>query len=129
MSALNKQVGGGHYSDMAIQPIEFITANNIPYREGNVLKYVCRHASKNGLEDIEKAIHYLEMIRDEYQEEGDGEWGDWVSIENVDQFSCSKECQISFEDGDVITYRNVSPMAKDTAWVIRPIKYRVKNSG
>lgn len=53
---------------MNIQPITFIVENNIPYREGNALKYICRHAHKNGIEDINKAIHYLEMIRDEYKE-------------------------------------------------------------
>jgi len=62
MSALDKQPGGSHYKDMAIQPIEFITANNLEYRVGNVIKYACRHQNKNGREDIEKAIHYLEMI-------------------------------------------------------------------
>lgn len=64
MSALNKQEGGSHYKDMTIQPVEFITKNNIPFLEGNVIKYVCRHASKNGKQDIEKAIHYLELIKE-----------------------------------------------------------------
>lgn len=60
-----KQVGGNHY-DMPIQPIQFIVKNKLGYREGNVIKYVCRHAKKNGAEDIKKAIHYLEMILEEY---------------------------------------------------------------
>ena len=64
MSALNKQEGGSHYKDMVIQPVEFITKNQIPFLEGNVIKYVCRHASKNGKQDIEKAIHYLELIKE-----------------------------------------------------------------
>lgn len=64
MSALDKQEGGSHYKDMAIQPVEFITQNNIPFLEGNVIKYVCRHASKNGKQDIEKAIHYLELLKE-----------------------------------------------------------------
>jgi hypothetical protein len=64
MSALNKQEGGSHYKDMVIQPVEFITKNNISFLEGNVIKYVCRHASKNGKQDIEKAIHYLELIKE-----------------------------------------------------------------
>lgn len=62
MSALDKQVGGSHYKDMAIQPVEFITANNIGFLEGNIIKYACRHASKNGAEDIKKVIHYAELI-------------------------------------------------------------------
>jgi hypothetical protein len=64
MSALDKQEGGSHYKDMAIQPVEFITKNNISFLEGNVIKYVCRHANKNGKQDIEKAIHYLELIKE-----------------------------------------------------------------
>ena len=64
--AAAKQVGGSHYKEMPIQPIEYIVKNSIPYREANVIKYVTRHANKNGLEDIEKAIHYLEMIKEDY---------------------------------------------------------------
>jgi len=60
-----KQVGGSHYQ-MPIEPVEFIVKNNIPYREANVIKYVVRHARKNGREDILKAIHYLEMILEDY---------------------------------------------------------------
>ena len=60
--ALMKQEGGSHYKDMAIQPVEFITANNLGFLEGNVVKYICRHHAKNGAEDIRKAIHYCEML-------------------------------------------------------------------
>ncbi len=63
MSALDKQEGGEHYK-LPIQPVEFITANKIPYIEGNVIKYVTRHRSKNGAQDIQKAIHYLELLLD-----------------------------------------------------------------
>ncbi len=62
MSALEKQVSGSHYKDFPIQPVEFIHKNNISYLEGNVIKYTCRHKSKNGKEDILKAIHYLQLI-------------------------------------------------------------------
>ena len=60
--ALDTQVGGGHYKDMKIQPIEFIHGNNIGYMEGNIIKYVCRWRSKNGLVDLEKAKHYIELL-------------------------------------------------------------------
>lgn len=60
--AMEKQVGGSHYSSMAIQPVEFITANNLGFLEGNVVKYICRHHAKNGAEDIKKAIHYCELL-------------------------------------------------------------------
>lgn len=66
MGALNTQVGSSVYSrpwtDWEIQPVEFIIANDIPYCEGNVIKYVCRHGSKNGKEDLLKAIHYIQFI-------------------------------------------------------------------
>jgi len=55
-----------HY-EMDIQPVEFIVRNGIPYREGNVIKYICRHATKGGAKDIMKAIHYCEMILDDYR--------------------------------------------------------------
>lgn len=61
-SALDKQVGGGHYKSMKIQPVDFITANNIGYVEGNIIKYVCRYKNKNGVEDLKKAQHYLQML-------------------------------------------------------------------
>jgi len=60
--ALSNQVGGNHYKDMKIQPIEFITANNLGFIEGNVVKYICRHEAKNGAEDIKKVIHYCELL-------------------------------------------------------------------
>ena len=58
--ALEKQVGGKHYRGMKIQPAEFINENKLLFAEGNAIKYICRHQSK--AQDIEKAIHYLEMI-------------------------------------------------------------------
>lgn len=60
--ALDKQVGGNHYASMAIQPVEFITANNLTFLEGNVVKYISRHHAKNGADDVKKAIHYCELI-------------------------------------------------------------------
>lgn len=62
MSALDTQVGGSHYKNLKIQPVEYITANGISYMEGNVIKYVTRWRDKGGLRDLEKAKHYLEML-------------------------------------------------------------------
>ena len=62
MSSLNKQVAGSHYKDLPIQPVEYIYANGIGYFEGNVIKYVSRWRGKNGLADLEKAKHYIEML-------------------------------------------------------------------
>lgn len=60
--ALDRQEGGWHYKDFAIQPVEFIHANDIPFLEGNVIKYVVRHSKKNGLQDLLKAKHYIELL-------------------------------------------------------------------
>ena len=59
---LSSQVDGNHYTSMKIQPAEFINENQILFAEGNAIKYICRHQKKGKRKDIEKAIHYLEMI-------------------------------------------------------------------
>ena len=59
----NKQIGGSHYKNMVMQPSEFINKNKLLFAEGNAIKYICRHSQKGGVEDIDKAIHYLEMIK------------------------------------------------------------------
>lgn len=59
---LESQVGGTHYKDLKIQPIEFIHANNIPFCEANAIKYLCRWRQKNGRQDLEKARHYIDLL-------------------------------------------------------------------
>lgn len=61
-SALEVQVGGNHYKDLAIQPVQYIHANGIGYFEGNVIKYVSRWRAKNGIKDLEKARHYIDLL-------------------------------------------------------------------
>ena len=61
MSALDVQIGGDHYKNHGIQPVEFIHANKLDFFQGNVIKYVTRWRAKGGLKDLEKAKHYLEM--------------------------------------------------------------------
>ena len=56
-----KQIGGSHYQSMIIQPSEFINKNNLPFAEGNAIKYLCRHKQKGQKQDLEKAIHYCQM--------------------------------------------------------------------
>ena len=69
----DKQIGGDHYKNYAIQPVDFIVKNNLDFLQGNVIKYVVRHKHKNGIEDIEKAIHYLELIKKlQYTHENEG---------------------------------------------------------
>ena len=62
MSAYDKQVGGSHYKKMKIQPSRFVIENELLFPEGSVIKYICRHRFKNGKEDLEKAVHFIEMI-------------------------------------------------------------------
>ena len=67
--ATDVQVGGSHYNQYAIQPTEFIHKNDIPFIEGNIIKYVIRHRLKNGIEDLKKAKHYIDLLIEfEYKE-------------------------------------------------------------
>lgn len=61
-SALDSQVGGSHYKDMPIQPIEFIHKNNLGKLQGDIIKYVVRYKDKNGKQDLVKAIHCLQLL-------------------------------------------------------------------
>lgn len=62
-SPLDKQVGGSHYKDFAIQPIEFITANNLSFPQGSAIKYLCRYKLKgNPRQDLEKAKHFIDIM-------------------------------------------------------------------
>jgi hypothetical protein len=71
LKATLKQVGGSHYKDCKIQPVEYIVGNDLTFLEGNIIKYVTRHRRKGeGRKDIEKVIHYAEMILEmEYKDE------------------------------------------------------------
>lgn len=62
------QEGGNHYKDMPIQPTEFIHKNGIPFIEGNVIKYVCRWRHKNGIQDLRKAKHYIDLLIQFYED-------------------------------------------------------------
>lgn len=61
-SALDVQVGGAHYKDMAIQPVEFITKNNLGFLEGSIVKRICRWRAKDGLKDLEKIKHEVDLL-------------------------------------------------------------------
>lgn len=51
-----------HYARFEIEPIYFIMKNKLPFAIGNIIKYVCRHDAKNGVEDLKKARRYLDML-------------------------------------------------------------------
>ena len=61
-SATEIQVGGNHYKDMKIQPVQYIQANNLGFCEGSVIKYVSRFKSKGGVEDLRKAKHFIDLL-------------------------------------------------------------------
>ena len=61
-SAISEQVGGSHYKNFAIQPVEFIHKNGIGFIEGCAIKYLCRWRRKNGVEDLKKARHFIDML-------------------------------------------------------------------
>lgn len=61
-AALATQVGGAHYKDCKIQPIEFIHANGLGFCEGNVVKYITRWRAKGGVADLKKARHYIDLL-------------------------------------------------------------------
>jgi len=75
----NIQIGGSHYMYFKIQPYEFISKNNLSFFQGCVVKYVCRYLHKNGIEDLDKIIHYCELekkkiLDTEPEEEEEKSW-------------------------------------------------------
>jgi len=62
--ATDKQIGGNHYKSFAIAPIEFITKNKLSFIQGCIIKYICRFENKNGVEDLDKIIHYCELQKE-----------------------------------------------------------------
>ena len=61
-AASERQVGGNHYKSKAIQPWEVIESNVMGFWDGNALKYLMRYRDKGGVEDLRKAIHYIEKL-------------------------------------------------------------------
>lgn len=60
--AWSQQVGGGHYKSKGIQPMHYSMANNLDSLTHSVVKYVTRFREKNGVADLRKAIHCIEML-------------------------------------------------------------------
>ena len=64
-SAISREVGGNHYKKLKIQPIEFITANNLDFIDGNIVKYAVRNKKgENPKERYDKIIHYCELAKE-----------------------------------------------------------------
>ena len=64
MKSFKKQIGGNHYLKYKISPVEFIIKNNIGFVEGNIIKYILRFKEKGLIADLDKAIHYIELLKD-----------------------------------------------------------------
>jgi hypothetical protein len=62
MKALEEQVAGEHYKKQNIQPITYILANELPFIEGNIVKYITRWREKGGIQDLKKIKHYVEIL-------------------------------------------------------------------
>lgn len=62
VNPLSRQISGNHYKDLAIQPVMFAEINELTFCQGNVAKYLTRHRTKNGRADVEKAIHFAELM-------------------------------------------------------------------
>lgn len=60
--AWSKQVDGDHYTKMAIQPFEFSMANKLDPMQHTIIKYVTRFRDKNGVQDLEKAKHTIDLL-------------------------------------------------------------------
>lgn len=71
MTALDEQIGGSHYKDMPIQPIVFCAINKLGPHETKIIKYVCRHDKKNGIEDLEKAKDMVQKLIEQEQIKAD----------------------------------------------------------
>ena len=62
MNINEKQVGGSHYRKLDPAPWDVVIAWKLGYLDGTALKYIARWKDKNGLEDLRKAIHFLEKL-------------------------------------------------------------------
>lgn len=64
MNPFDKQVGGTHYKDYAIQPYDFFYQNNIPHHKAAIIRRILRydHPTGHGLQDLQKIQHEVEMI-------------------------------------------------------------------
>lgn len=72
--AWGSQVAGSHYTKMKIQPMEYSMANSFNALQHTAIKYISRYDSKNGIEDLKKAIHCINMLI-EFEEEDEDDLG------------------------------------------------------
>lgn len=76
MPANDKQVGGEHYGLSDFQHWDMVKLFNLDYFQGQITKYVMRHNKKNGKQDLEKAMHFLQKyIELEYPDQPECDCG------------------------------------------------------
>lgn len=69
-SANDVQIGGDHYKQFkGMEPWDVITGWNLGYLDGTALKYIARWKHKNGVQDLEKAVHFLQKAIEVYKKE------------------------------------------------------------
>lgn len=117
--ALRKQVGGNHYKSLAIQPVEFCMVNGLNFCQSSAIKYICRYKDKGGKEDIDKAIHFLELLKK-------FEYGDNNSVGEFSYAKADNKCITSVVwDGNynpvLSGIRGVSMRATNTNNVNTPV--------
>lgn len=103
MNPTEKQIGGEHYKK-AIQPVEYIHANNLNFFEGNVIKYITRHREKGGKLDLQKAIHYIEMLMQfEYPDSAEAAPVEPFIVDGISEFNEELQTpQVNIPDDAVI---------------------------
>ena len=62
LDSIPEQVGGNHYGKLKIDPNTYAMENELNFMQGQIIKYVTRYDLKNGLEDLKKAMHNLEIL-------------------------------------------------------------------
>ena len=113
--ALDVQTGGNHYKKMPIQPVEYCYHNKLGVCESNIIKYVTRWRDKNGIQDLEKARHYIDLLIEFTQAEQvtESDWPTEERIENIGQ---------NGNDGAVYEKQYRDPEKPET-WKVGDIAY------
>lgn len=121
----NNQIGGDHYLKCGIMPTTYIRANNLDFFEGNIVKYITRHKDKGGAEDIEKVIHYAEMILEDVYGYKNGK-----PIVGLRLDTGEPVCESEMEDAWIKVKEDPSSLVVDEErhWVMMP-KSELKQKG
>ena len=117
MSMLNNQVGGSHYQNYKVQPITWALDNHINAAEFSILRYLLRYKNKNGLEDLNKAIHYTQILMQQTfvakNEDAINSIVDFCIQNNLDWSACyQRSVLVALFDHDYIEVTNIIKLMK-----------------